>query len=73
MSKITRAKFTCVKVEALDEGSNVKLEPVTSGGEENDSFFKWTPFGSIEIGTINPNVKFEEGKEYYVDFSEAGE
>lgn len=68
---ITRAKFKCTNVEFQGEGSSVKLEPVVSGSSENEDFFKWTPYGSIEIGTINPNVKFEEGEQYYVDFIKA--
>lgn len=68
---ITRAKFKCFQVEEQGEGSSVKLEPVVAGSPENEDFFKWTPYGLIEIGTVNPNVKFEEGKEYFVDFTEA--
>jgi hypothetical protein len=70
---MTRAKFKCVDVKEGPDGSQVKLEPVVSGSQENESFFKWTPWGSIEIGTVNPNVKFEVGQEYYVDFTKASE
>jgi len=68
MSEI-RAKFVCDKVEKNEDGTKISLTPVTNGSEENESFFSYTPYGSIEIGTVNPNVKFEEGKEYYVDFT----
>lgn len=72
---MTRAKF---KVESITyrEGNpepvaSVVLNPVTGGSEENKSFFKWSPAGKIELHTINPEVKFEVGKEYYVDFTPA--
>lgn len=69
-----RAKFKLVeKVQLEGNFGRVKFTPVTSGSPENESFFKWTPFGSIEIGTINEAVmaKLEVGKQYYVDFTEA--
>lgn len=68
---MTRAKFKCVKVETTEEGSNVELQPVVSGSDENENFFKYTPYGNITLGIINLNVKFKEGSEYYVDFTEA--
>jgi hypothetical protein len=62
-----------VKVEAVTHtlsGVSVKFAPVTSGSEENKSFFKYTPYGSIELGIINPDVTdgLVPGDEYYVDF-----
>ena len=67
----TRAKFRCESVTTTESGKSVKLQPVAGGSEENESFFKWTPYGSIEIGTINENVNFVPGKEYFVDFTES--
>jgi len=48
-------------------------ETVASGSAENRSFWRWTPSGSIELSTINPNVlaEMELGREYYVDFTVA--
>ena len=66
----TRAKFKCTSVTVTEIGSTILLEPVTQGSPENENFFKWTPFGKIEIGTINPSVTFNPGKEYYVDFNQ---
>lgn len=69
-----RAKF---KVESVElngaDGGTVKLTPVMSGSHENESFFKLTPWGSIEIGTINiaALAQFEQGAEFYVDFIRA--
>lgn len=66
-----RAKFKCV-VPPQQEGL-VVLEVVTYGSEENKEFFRYTPFGRIELGTVNPEAfnQFEIGREYYVDFTPA--
>ena len=67
-----RAKFKVVSVTAHEGGvSSVKLQPVTNGSDENKEFFKYTPFGSIEMGTINPAAasQFNPGSEMYVDFT----
>lgn len=76
---MVRAKFTCVTVKSNDGqapdllGYEVLLHPVTGGSEENKSFYKWTPGGSIALSTINPEAaaQFEEGKTYYIDFTPA--
>lgn len=68
-----RAKMKCVSVTKTENGTKIKLEPVTTGSPENENFFKWTPYGVCEIGTINEEFagKFIPGKEFYLDFSEA--
>lgn len=38
---------------------------------ENKRFHKYTPSGSLNICVDNPDVTFEPGKSYYIDFSEA--
>jgi hypothetical protein len=52
----------------------LKLAPVTGGSTENDSFWKATPNGSIELGVDNlPAVEgMKVGDEFYVDFTKAG-
>lgn len=70
-----RAKFRCVEKQDHNntgEGS-VKLEAVVGGSEENDKFFHWTPSGTIQMGVVNKDAfaQFEEGKEYYLDFTPA--
>jgi hypothetical protein len=67
----TRAKFICDEVSQTINGGKITLSPVTSGSPENENFFKWTPYGKIEIGTINPEVlkQFVPGMQYYVDFT----
>ncbi|TVY09884.1 hypothetical protein [Paenibacillus cremeus] len=64
---MVRAKFKC----AFKEGNSVRLEAVISGSEENEQFWKYTPFGQIQMSVDNEKAQeqFEEGKEYYVDFT----
>lgn len=66
------AKFKVESVTHREDGRNVKLIPVTYGSAENDAFFKWTPYGSIEIGLVNTETlkQFVPGKEVYVDFTD---
>lgn len=69
---MVRAKFVCDKKEPNGEGFTYKFSPVVGGAtKENDSFFKYTPWGTLEMGVVNPNVDFEVGKEYYLDFTPA--
>lgn len=65
-----------VRLEAVTKtinGNEVVLRPVVGGSPENQTFFKYTPYGEIKLGTINNEVveKMTVGKEYYVDFTEA--
>lgn len=75
MNKV-RAKF---KVQSVTKQAGwgghkelhtVRLQPVTSGSEENKSFYASTPSGQIEIGVVSKEIGegFEIGKEFYVDF-----
>ncbi|AYP28994.1 hypothetical protein AS1_14 [Marinobacter phage AS1] len=66
-----RAKFKVETVTQDESGSRVSLTPVTGGSKENEKFFRFTPFGSIEMGTINKEVakQFVPGDEFYVDFT----
>lgn len=68
-----RAKFKCTALNPKDGGGNVTLEPVIGGSDENDSFFKYTPYGRLEMGTINQAAfdAFEVGHSYYIDISPA--
>ena len=72
-----RAKFKADSITLQKYGDEVlktaKLTPVYSNDptSENAQFYKWTPTGSIDLGTLNPKAAdyFEIGKEYYVDFT----
>lgn len=64
-----RCKF---KITEFDkETGRVKAEPVVSGSAENESFFKFTPWGSFEVGTVNEKALegMEVGREIYLDVS----
>jgi hypothetical protein len=64
-----RCKFVC----SFKEGQSVHFSPVYSGSEENQKFFQATPGGQIAFYTVNQSAlaQFEQGKEYYVDFTAA--
>lgn len=72
-----RAKFKCTEKtptqnsETTGQSGCVVLRVVIDGSTENADFFHWTPFGEINMGTVNERAfaAFEVGKEYYVDFS----
>ena len=68
-----RAKFKVEQVTRTVSWAEVKLQPVTSGSDENKQFYRWTPGGSIHLATINPEAaaQFEPGKEFYIDFTPA--
>lgn len=58
------------------EMRTLKFAPVYANNDpehENSKFWRASPQGSIELGTINPEAwsKFKLGGEYYIDFTEA--
>ena len=65
-----RAKFTCTELTLTTYGHRAKFSPVTSGSPENEQFYRYTPGGSLELGTLK-EMPFEVGKEYYLDITEA--
>lgn len=69
-----RAKFKVSRIEQESvDGRIIELKPVTGGSAENQSFYRWTPSGVIELRTISEFAakQFEFGKEFYVDFTPA--
>lgn len=69
---MVRAKFKVQSVTQY-EGDSVKVElwPVTTGSEENKTFWRYTPSGKLEM-TINNSVasdEFKAGAEFYLDFT----
>lgn len=78
---MVRAKFkvdsiTRTKYSGNDEMYTVKLSPVYANGDpehENSKFWKYTPSGVIELGTVNASAAeyFKLGEEYYIDFTHA--
>lgn len=69
-----RCKFKCESIEVTGEQKNIILRAVTNGSPENESFFKYTPSGTLSFGCVNERAssQFEVGKEYYIDISLAG-
>ena len=65
----TRCKFKCMSKTQMVQGFRVQFSPVTCGSEENIEFFKWTPTGTFEFGTINETIadQFVPGEDYYID------
>ena len=66
-------KFVCESVTNRECGNDLRLRPVTSGSKENEEFFKYTPAGCLDIGTINSEAikQFTPGQEYYIDIHPA--
>lgn len=61
----------------IGELHTIKLSPVTppngAANHENARFWRWTPCGQIELGTVNADVVegLKPGMQLYVDFTEA--
>jgi hypothetical protein len=84
---MTRAKFVCTWKETIQDSSwdyqadqttnrpaaRISLMAVVGTSEENKAFFKSTPAGTINLNIVNLDAAamFEQGKEYYVDFTQA--
>lgn len=70
---MVRCKFKCIKKTECEYGFELEFTPVTTGSKENESFFKYTPYGNLKFGTINEEAakQFEVGKEYYIDITVA--
>lgn len=77
---MVRCKFRChFKDEIKDPNTNevisatIKMSPVYSETGENKEFWKYTPGGELNFYTVNAkaSAQIEQGKEYYIDISEA--
>jgi len=70
---MVRAKFKVDERAETTSGGKVTLSPVTSGSEENKNFFRWTPWGKLDMGTINEEAikEFVPGREFFIDFTPA--
>lgn len=74
-----RAKFKCMHYTqhaGYKAGSRVSREfhfEAVCADEvpENQRFHKATPYGKLSMYVDNPDVSFEPGKAYYLDFIEA--
>lgn len=66
-----RAKFRVDCISDYGDSGEVILSAVTSGSEENKSFWKFTPSGTIKMHIDNPIAlkQFKPQQEVYVDFT----
>lgn len=67
------AKFRFAGIKTWLDGSQKKVATmefniVSGTTEENQKFFMWTPYGKLELGTVNQAVidALNLGEEYYV-------
>lgn len=70
----TRAKFLCTSETRTAYGTEgartYKFQAAYDQNvPEDQRFAKYTPCGSLEICVDNPNVVFELGASYYLDFT----
>lgn len=73
MTNKVRAKFVCKKITQVYDGKQHDFEAVISG-EGNEDFTKYTPSGDLSIFITNEakaSSFFEEGSEYYLDFTKS--
>lgn len=70
---MVRCKFKCVSKTEIPEGYRIEMQPVTHGSAENEKFFKYTPYGKLEVGTINVEAsnQIKVGSDYYIDITPA--
>lgn len=65
----------CKMVLSFKDQQNHQLSfsVVYDGSEENKQFFKYTPGGYCNLNVVNDAVfeQLEQGKEYYIDFTQA--
>ena len=75
---LMRAKFYCTGAEKSGEKwhgdpyEKLSFQPVVGyGSEENKSFSKYTPSGSLEMTVTNPDLfgKIKSGDVFYLDFT----
>lgn len=69
---MTRAKFYVFSKTEFTDGWQVVLQPVTKTSPENETFWRYTPSGKLEMFVRKEAGNlFEVGKEYYLDFTPA--
>ncbi len=73
-----RAKFRCQSVERFSSKSagprTFKFSAEYDASvPEDERYAKYTPSGSLTIHVDNPNVVFEPGQSYYLDFTPVGQ
>lgn len=68
-----RAMFNLDEKIQTRDGFRLKFSAVCGDSALAEEYFKWTPYGQIEMGTINAAAAsmFHPGKSYYLDFTAA--
>lgn len=75
-----RAKMKVTSVMVMEGSENVMMNAVCKSGnypedgtDEDNTFAKWTPTGTIQLAITNPALhgQFKPGQKFYVDFTEA--
>jgi len=61
--------------DAIVDARDLHFTAVYDGSEENKKYWEATPGGQLQLFTVNEAAwsQFQEGKEYYIDFTPAGE
>lgn len=73
----TRAKFKCISetrnsYNVADGVRTYEFQAMYDADvPEDQRYAKYTPSGSLKITVDNPNVTFELGQQYYLDFTPA--
>jgi hypothetical protein len=71
---VTRAKFRCCSYTVSEYGTEYHFNAVSASDiPEDASFWKYTANGNLSMTVTNPNVTFDLGKSYYLDFTLAAE
>lgn len=68
------AKFRCTSVKKIEGGQEVvEMSPVTSGSDDNKTWSKYTPCGSLSMTITAEGAvgHFEPGRQYFLDFTPA--
>lgn len=72
-----RAKFYVAAVNpgssAEEPSADITLRAVTSDSEENKTWSKWTPSGTLEMNVTNPEAikQFVQGEEVFLTLTSA--
>lgn len=69
-----RCKFKCIRISENSGGAfEVAFVPVTSGSQENENFWRWTPGGELRLSGIKKEVAaaFKVDQDYYLDLTPA--
>lgn len=73
-----RAKFRCTSVERFTADGDGQVvyrfaAQYDDSIPEDQRFTRYTPSGELRMTVDNPNVNFQPGKQYYLDFTPAEE